>query len=521
MGTTGSPLPSAATPRLANPAAPRPWAAPLDRLAFGLLLMTLLWAPWPLGSNRPWAVAVLGALLACGFLLACVARLGLQGAAPAPRRAAAWWLPPLALAGFALLLVVQLVPGLLAHSTAGGGTISADPFATRRYLFTTLVYALAWGLVLLTVTQRQRAAQLLLALVVAGALQATAAVLLGSTNWRYELLFAEFDQSGRATGTFVNPDHLAGYMELALSAGLGWLLSQFSPQDAAMGRGWQARLSVVLEFVLSPKMLLRLTLVVVVIALVMTHSRMGNGAFFLALLLVGAVVAARSPRLRKPALWLVASMAFIDLLIIGQWVGLDRVVQRMRETAQVTVATARAPEGEAPVFGSNLPTERAPTEESLQQRMEVPTLSLQLVQQRPWLGHGGGSYVTVFPPYKQEGLPNQWDHAHNDYVQVASDTGLVGLLLWLTAGLASGWRAWQLLDDRESATNRGFAVAALMALCCMGLHSMVDFNLHIPANALTFTVLLAAVWAVEGSGKRTRSGTRPSTRSHRPRQSAE
>ena len=230
---------------------------------------------------------------------------------------------------------------------------------------------------------------------------------------------------------------------------------------------------------------------------------MGNGAFFLALLLVGSLVAARSRRLRRPALWVVASMALVDVFIIGQWVGLERVVQRMQATAVVNAPAETVVFGRAPV---NAPQ---PREESLQQRLEVPKLSLQLVALKPWFGHGGGTYYTAIPPFKHGGLPQYWDQAHNDYVQVASDTGLVGLALWLAAGVATAWRAWQLLPDRRHGSmHRDFSVAALMALACMGMHSMVDFNLHIPANALTFTVLLAAVWAVPGGRTDGRGATK-------------
>ena len=460
-------------------------------LGFAGLLVALVWAPWPLGSNRPWGVALLAAIVWASVMLAALGWV-LQAA---PRRALqpGAWLPVAALVGFAGLALLQMLPGL----GADGGTLSIDPFHTRRYLLVTLLYLGAWLLVLLTVNTRARAQQLLGGLLAAGLLQAVAAVLLYSAGGSYELWFAAFDQGDRTKGTFVNPDHLAGYMELTLSAGLGWLLSQLGDSAPDPRAGWRARAVAVLGFVMSAKMLLRLLLVVLVIALVMTHSRMGNGAFFIGLAVTGALVAWRSKRLRRPALWLVASMAVVDLFIIGQWVGLDRVVQRLKHTAEASSET---------LAGFGLANAQPPREENLVQRLEVPRLSLQLIAERPFLGHGGGTYYTAFPPLKREGLPWHWDHAHNDYVQVACDMGLLGLALWVGVGLASAWRAARLLHDRETRVNRGLAVAAIMALSCMGLHSMVDFNLHIPANALTFTVILAGVWAVPaGPGRRRRS----------------
>ena len=86
-----------------------------------------------------------------------------------------------------------------------------------------------------------------------------------------------------------------------------------------------------------------------------------------------ALVAARSQRLRRPALWVVASMALVDMFIIGQSVGLDAWC-RDEDTAVVS-----APSRPAVAFGRTSPAVAPPREESIQQRLEVPMLSLRLV----------------------------------------------------------------------------------------------------------------------------------------------
>lgn len=500
MPPQGSPSPSSLSfssrrrgPSAANGAPPTTLAG---RLAFGALLVALVWAPLPLASNRPWSLALLtlwvwGALGLAAWDLASAWRLGSRSGVRR-LRGAAW---PLGLsAGFCALVAAQLAWG-----TPDGALFKTlDPFQTRLYLLAALLYGGAMALVVLVVNTPQRCMGVLGGVAGAGLLQASIAVLLFSTGGRYEYLFYDFVQGNRATGTFANPDHLAGYMELCLSAGLGLLLTQFVPGDGTAGRGWQARLKATLEFVMSPKMLMRLALVVLVVALVQTHSRMGNGAFFISMLLVGGLVALRSPRLRRPALWLVASMALVDVLIVGQWVGLDRVVTRLQATAEAsseTVATFGRV-GEVP----------PPREESLAQRMNTPYLSATLlVPQQPVLGHGGGSFRAAIQPVKPLSMQSAlWDHAHNDYVQVAVDTGIVGVLLWMGIGLATAVRAWRLLPDTQTRLNRGMGVAAVMALSTMGLHSVVDFNLHIPANAMTFAVLLALPWVAPGLNRASR-----------------
>lgn len=471
-------MPVAARRRHAGPSRWR-WGSNTSMLAFAALL---IWAPLPLASNRPWSLALLA--MALWLLLAWQAHLVWRGQAAAPARgwAGAW---PLALlAGPALVVLAQLLAQAWWPDLPWLGTANAH--ASRLYLLAALAYAAAGALVLLLVTTRRRCLQLLAALLAGGVLQALLAVVLHATRARHQLFFTDFDQGHRAMGTFPNPDHLAGYLELCLAAGLGLMLSQLGGGQAA--RHWHEGVSQAMAFVLSAKMLVRLMLVLMVVALVMTHSRMGNAAFFLAMLGVGALVAALSRQLRRPAVWLVASMALVDIIIVGQWVGLDRVVDRLQETAESTQVDA-APDLFA---GAALPPRR---EESLQQRLQVPLASTELVMQQPWFGHGGGTYEWKFSAVKPAGFPHAWNHAHNDYVEVAADIGLVGLAFGLVLAAATLFRAARLLRDDTSRPSRGVGVAAWMALTCMALHSMVDFNLQIPANALTLTVLVMLVWA--------------------------
>jgi O-antigen ligase len=443
------------------------------------LMLALVWAPLPLGSNRPWAVGLL-VMLVLGLWAMLHARVVHAGLAArlAARLRDAW--PPLA-----LLAALCMLP--LAQLWVDGAT--ADAARTREYLLRTLLYSAAFVLTLCLATTSRRVLGLLGAVVAAGVLQAGLAVVLYSTGASYDFLFMPFEQGQRAMGTFPNPDHLAGYMELALAAGLGLMLSQFGGEQQPPRRQWQPRMRAALVFLMSGKMLLRMMLVLLVIALVMTHSRMGNGAFLLSLLLVGSVVATVSRRLRRPAIWLVVSMLVIDVVIIGQWVGLDRVVQRLQGTGVSGLESSAS-------FGFDVQAAGPPREESITERLAAPRMALALVAQRPWFGHGGGSFYTVFPPYKTQPWPWLWDHAHNDYVEVAADTGLIGLALWVGLGVVTAVRALKLLFDHQPRLNRGVGAAALLALSSIGLHSMVDFNLQIPANALTLTVLLALAWSV-------------------------
>ena len=322
------------------------------------------------------------------------------------------------------------------------------------------------------------------------------------------LLFGTLlNTQGRATGTFANFDHLANFLTLCLAAGIGLMLTQLGRSDRPRGRNWQQRLHAGLGFMLSAKMLLRLLLVLMVVALVLTRSRAGNGVFLAAVLLLGLWVFATSRQWRRPAALLVVSLLVVDVVVVGQWVGLDKVVKRLEATElalqQAEAASAAAGAAAAVVTPTALPPNmrRPPPrrEETLEERWYAARDALQLVLQRPWTGHGAGSFYVVFPGAKSEvfgGYPYRWDHAHSDYVEIAADTGLPGLALLAAVFLATFGRALALVTDRQPPQTRGVAAGVLMGLVCALCHSLVDFNLQIYANAMVLTVLSALVWSI-------------------------
>lgn len=483
------------------------WLPAVHQVVFYVLVCVLAWAPLPRGSNSLWAIPLLACML-CALLAVLVGSAWLAGApllAPVGQRqatgrpgVAALW-PMGLLAGFTVLVAAQwLAPG--------GHT--ADPFSTRVYLVQCLTYAAAFSLVVLLVRDEARLRLLVGVMVVSGVLQALFATVSLSQPGGFDFLFMRFDagQGQRATGTLTNPDHLAFFLALALSLGLGLILGGTAGGQAP--RGWRAHVVALLEFVLSRKMLVRLLLVMMVVALVLTRSRAGNGNFFIALMLIGLLVAWRSRQLRRSALILAASMLVVDLLVIGQWVGLDKVVQRLEGT-RVTMESAQEAQQTAVARGRSADVYR---EESLEERLFAAQYTLQMIGQRPWFGHGGGSFAVAFPPFKGEHPLGFYDHTHNDYAEIAADTGLLGLGLLLTLGALALRRAVQGLNDNTTPFARGVAAGLCMAMLYGAMHMFVDFNLQIPVNALYFTVVLAMAWCLP-EPRPTRSRSSGSARS--------
>lgn len=420
----------------------------LSRSIFFLLCLTLVWAPVPLGSNRAWAWGLLQLLIGFTFALHLLNCWSGKTAILAARR---YWL---ALSPLLLLLLwlslqgVQLLP-------------SADPYQTGIMASKTLSFLLWCSLLLNYCQGHHRLRFLAIVIVISGALQAFYGVVVQLANFDVSPVIG-MHEGNRARGSFVYQNHYANYLALSLAVAIGLLFSQLSSKRKL--RTWRQLSRDILTTLLSAKMMLRLAMILMVIALVMSRSRMGNAAFFAALISVSLLALwwyKRPPALLKP---LVLSILVLDMLLVSSMFGLDKLQQRYQETS----------------FSSEA-------------RDEVVRDSLPLLSQYGISGAGGGTFYTVFPAVQPKAYSGFYDHAHNDYLQFAIELGipmtmlLLGWLVWL------GYLALQVMRYHEHKLERGLCFAALMAMVHMALHSTVDFSLQAPANALLFLTILMLI----------------------------
>lgn len=466
-----------------------------DRGVFVGFLVLLCWAPLPLASNRTWAVGIL-----------LFASLGLAGAAAwawrgrgdeALARLERFAVPLALLAGFAGWVALQGLPlpgtwvavlspeahrvyAPIVEAGLGSWHLSVDPYQTRIFAVLSFVYFLCFGLAVLLVRDSARVDRLAQVLVWSGVFQAVVGVALYSAAVRYRLFYFDIGHDF-VHGSFGNRNHLAGYLELCLSVGVGLMLARLG-DDGRRARNWKLRAVAALSFIISPKMRLRLLLVVMVIALVLTRSRMGNTAFFSAMLVAGVVAILLSRRATRSTVVLIASLVVIDVFVIGTWIGVEKVVQRLQETS---IAKA-----EGPAVGGGA------REQSVEERIQPARYTLDLIQQFPLAGTGGGTFYGAFARYRPPEIWDYFDHAHNDYAEIAADTGSIGLAMLGALFVLTLAQALRVLHKRRLAMARGVAFAVLMSGVALAVHSTVDFNLQIPANALTFVVILSLAWIV-------------------------
>lgn len=460
------------------------------RWLFAGFLALVFWLPLPLGSNLPWAWSLTAAW---SFALFGVWLWRFHTGRTAMSHAfiSAWpvfLLLSLAVAWSALQAVpipLQLLHRLSPETArlydtaqhGGWGTISIDPHATAQAALRNLMYLAIFSLTLLLTVGQRRLVALAYTVVFAGLFQAVYGSLMTLSGMEYGFFAQKEHYLGVATGTFVNRNHLAGWLEMSLAVGIGLMIAGLSRSGR---HTWRSRGRHVVTILLGAKVRLRIYLAVMVVALILTHSRMGNTAFFASLGVAGLVAVILFRERRRGAIILLASLLVIDLFIVGAWFGADEVARRIGRTDMVT-----------------------------DHRDEVLHHSLDLWQDHLIVGTGAGSYYTAFPRYRKDDVALYFNHAHNDYLEYGTEYGLVGFSLLAAAILWSLARAIMVQKRRHNPMSRGMGFASTMGTVSLLIHSTVDFNLQIPANAALFTMLLALCWvAGEQDGAHRRHGKR-------------
>ncbi|WP_158681663.1 O-antigen ligase family protein [Microbulbifer pacificus] len=445
----------------------------LETTLFYGLLALLFWLPIPLGSHRPWAWAFMEVwtfALTAGWLVMNLYRSQWKALKP-------YW-PLLGLfALFQAWIFLQQLPlpiGLLESLAPGAAvafsstdehlrlaTLSLDPNQTHVALIKGISYWCLLFLILALVNSAKRLRTLALVVVATGTFQAFYGVLLAlsgsETTWILSL-----PNNGIATGGFRYKNHFGNFLVMCLCLGIGLLIASLS---GSSGGNLKDRLKNLVNMLLGGKAVLRLCLAMMVIGLVMSHSRMANTAFFASLSIAGALGLLLIRNRSRSLTILLASLMVIDLMIVGSWFGMDRLRQEIEETSF--------------------------TKET---RDEVNQYGLTLIEQHPLAGTGAGSFYSSFPSVKGPGINIFYDQGHNDYLQFSIEYGLPATLLLGLAVLWSLYHAFTALRTRRDSLMQGLAFATLMAIIAELIMLTTDFHLQAPATAIYFLMMLGLAW---------------------------
>ncbi|MFQ5519150.1 MAG: O-antigen ligase family protein, partial [Mariprofundus sp.] len=352
---------------------------------------------------------------------------------------------------------------LYAESGLTHAPISLDTASTYYQFQTTAYLFIFFCLALYLIDSSKKLKWLIYTILISALIQVIYGAMMILTGIEHSFFISKaalHSHIGSATGTFTNRDHLAGYLEMALALGVGLMLSMLSSKKT--GKNWKRRARQWMELLLGPKARLRLILILLCVGLVLTHSRGGNLGFFFSLGFAGLLFLLLARKKPRATVIFLTSLIVLDIVVIGSWVGVSKVMTRLEQTTMQT-----------------------------EDRDDTYLATLPMVQDYLLTGTGAGSYFNAFPAYKTPILSGYRNHTHNDYLEILSDQGLIGFALLSAVVLFSISIAGQTLLKRRSSFASGMAFASLMGIVALLIHSAVDFNLQILANQSLFMLVLA------------------------------
>ena len=91
-------------------------------------------------------------------------------------------------------------------------------------------------------------------------------------------------------------------------------------------------------------------------------------------------------------------------------------------------------------------------------------------------------------------------YAHNDYLHMSAEMGVFVLFLILWVIIAVLKRGWRIYKMSRTDWKRNLSLGASIGVLSIALHSLVDFNIHVPANAILFTVLVGIIMTINSRG---------------------
>ena len=431
----------------------------------------LIFAPLVMGGNRPLPLLILelsATILLCllllrpGFnqhlsrplliLLGALVALPLVQLLPLPEFI--WnWLPGRSFYG-------------AASSAAGGSpgyrSLSLIPYLTESALLAILVPVAVF---LATVsTSEAQVRQLINLFIGLAVIQAIIGLAQFGTGSMTVLPGLEGEAISAAHGTYPNSDHLAGFLEMALPVALGLLIANIQVGGAAARPTRKAPIRQRISQLFSSGIRFNRVAIygaaglAILLGLTFSHSRTGVALAMLGILASALVFGSRVGGQRSSRLVVAFTVIAVALALE---IGLTSVLSRFT--------------------GKGM---------SDDMRWSIYAATIQGIREFFPVGSGFGTYPAVFRRFQPGNIPDFVNHAHNDYLEWLFEGGLAAAALMI-GFLVLYLLRWRKIWPRENyCPPYGFMrISAGIGLFLMALHGMIDFNLHIPANAVYFAFL--------------------------------
>lgn len=346
-------------------------------------------------------------------------------------------------------------------NAAGGHPLSIDPLSTWRGL----AFLACFGVLLLglgRILTEPEVGRLAACVTALGGTLALVAIVQRATSAGEIYGVWKPLMPGTPFGPFVNRNHFAGWMLMGLPLAIGLFLALVARGMRGVSGGWRSRILWFSSRDASQVILVAFAVVTMGLSLILTLSRSGISCFLAALVLVSSVVVRKQTvRSRRAVaggyLLLVATVTML-------WAGLDEVVGRFAD----------------------------PGARDLSGRLAIWIDTIRIVHDFPLAGTGLNTYGVATLFYQTAIPQTHLREAHNDYLQLAAEGGLLlGVPIVVAIAIFVRDVSRRFYDASDEATVYWIRTGALTGLVAIALQSIGEFSLQMPGNAVLFTVLCA------------------------------
>ena len=278
-------------------------------------------------------------------------------------------------------------------------------------------------------------------------------------------MYWTFDAQGASFGTFVNRNHFAFYMNICVGLTIGLLASRLD---------WRKRTSLIYRDGVNlrdaPSLAIVVSLIFMCVAVIMCSSRGGLISLLTASACV-AVVAAMRKKEEMVSLPLLAAGVSATMALLA-WLGFSFAASRY-----------------ASLWAWDIPSAG---------RLDIWKQLLPLVTRLGLFGSGLGTLPYIEPISRTVEDPADpiWGHAHNEFVHVVVETGLLGLgcvLVFVLVTLRTGFR----LASARGYRHARHCYGLLFVIVAVTVHSFFEFGLQMPAIAILAAVVAGQVFGCD------------------------
>ncbi|MFB0518079.1 MAG: O-antigen ligase family protein [Acidobacteriota bacterium] len=339
---------------------------------------------------------------------------------------------------------------LSSEKSVGSRSLSLNPYTTRNELYKIVAYTLLFFLIINNIHSFQKIRRILTYIVIF-AFSLSLFAIIQKLTWNGKIYwFRELRYGGDPFGPYVNHNHYSGYMEMVIPLAIGLI---FLNKD------------------INKRLMLGFMTIVMAGTVFMSLSRAGMISLICSLVFLSLMLSSKTnPKHRFP----IVSLIVISLLLFLAYTGiLSNSLNRILTLTE-------------------------PDKLLQETRPKIWKDSLYYFKDFPIFGSGLGTFENAFPKYKSFSPRSIYLYAHNDYLQAIAECGALGfvIILW---GIITFFRT-----IFQHVKKDPMSLCLVTSVVAIAIHSLFDFNLHIPANAAIFSIIIGFIFGwkyARGYGK--------------------